>query len=207
MNASAAAILEGDVATGGTRLLAVGTAAGIVPGFDRLPDGGGLIRLGDHLLSVDPTRYRLWEAVHVAPTCAALRSWAQAAAIAVTLVESLQDTGLVVEWPEDRQGRLGLAHHLAVRFVGRFLGNGGQGDPVFLLGDASSRPVARVDLLLYEFLLWADGPGSIVDQCARLDTRSFEESVDPVQHVVAALPSLMRVGLIRLDARMHDDGS
>lgn len=192
----------GNGAGEGTCLLPVGTPGGIMSGLDRLRDGGGIVRLGDQLLSLDATTYRMWDAIHVAPAKSALQAWASGLPGTETtgqLLQTLGDRKLIVDWTEDRRGCLALVHSHTVRFLGRCLGNGRRRGPAFLLGDSSSRPCAHVDLLIYEFLLWADGQEPIVDRCGGIDTRSSAVPVDPVQHVVAALPALMRAGLIRLD--------
>jgi hypothetical protein len=209
VSASPGAIPVVEVAGRETRLLAVGTPGGIVSGFEGLPDGSGVVKLGDQLLSLDAARYRLWEAIHVAPTYAALHALAGAEAneSAESLLPPLMDAGLIVDWTDDGDRFTILAQAHSVRFIGRLLGNGGRRNEAFVLGETGSRAVARVDSLLYEFLLWTDGQASIVDRCRRLDTSSFGLAVDAVQHVVAALPVLMRTGMIQLDVCTNSGGS
>jgi hypothetical protein len=170
------------------RLLAVGTPGGAVSGFDGVAAGGGIVRRGGELFSLDAVRYRLWETLCAAPTVAALYDAVDGAD---HLLAELRDDRLVVAWPD-----AGLATRHTVRFVGRCLGNGDGGGDVFDVGDATGRPQVRVDLLIYEFLLCADGAYSIAEQCARIPG----QAIDPVGHVVGALPTLMRAGLIQIDS-------
>jgi hypothetical protein len=185
-------------------LLPVGTPCGMLSGFDGLADGGGLVRLGAEMIALEPSEYRLWDAIALRPSVAEIRTWAEGneLANAETLLRSLQRAGLVVEWldgdPADE-----LAQRYGVGFIGRFVGNGPSGRDIFLLSDSSGRIAAGVDLLVYEFLLWAQQGSSIREACDRIDARN--SGVDLMHHVLAAVPILMRSGLVRLDVCVNGD--
>jgi hypothetical protein len=182
-------------------LLAVGAAGGLLSGFDGWPDEGGAVRLGDRLVPLDTASYRLWDATHVAPTEAALCEWSTHADIAQPrlVLDELRDTRLVLDWAAEPPESAALSRTHTVKFVGHCLGNGTTRSPMLWLGDTAKRPVARVDLLLYEFLTWADGTSAISEQCAGIEARYDAEMPDPVEHVLRALPALMRFGLVQVD--------
>jgi hypothetical protein len=186
---------------GGPRVLSIGTAGGITSGFDGLPDGGGLVRLGDDLLSIDKEEYRLWDAGLLAPMRDALLRQARETGLREpeALLRELAEAHLVVEYAHE-PAAIGLhASDHTARFTGRFTGNGPHRSARFLVGVGAAAPFLSVDVVLYEFLLWADGRASIAEQCARLATGGLPRGFSPVQHVVESLPVLLRAGVISLD--------
>jgi hypothetical protein len=183
------------------RVLPVGTPGGILSGFEDHEDGMGLVRLGDELLSLDPRSYKLWHTLHVAPTetaAQALTARAQAEPQPDPLA-LLRDNGLATTWSRDPAGCVELTERHTVRFVGMCLGNGDGRAQAFMLGDLAGEPRARVDVIVYEFLLSGDGRDSIAEECRRLEFDGPAATAGATAHVTAALPELMRSRLIRLD--------
>jgi hypothetical protein len=172
-----------------------------VSGFDGLDDGGGLVSLGRQLHSLDPTGYRLWEALRAVPTDAAAEALADSlrASSGEDHLTALRRSRLVAVWSSDPADCRALADSHSVRLRGKCLGNGDGGGLTFLVGDLAGEPRARVDVMVYELLLSGDDRASITDECRRLEFDRLELATDPVQHVVAFLPALMRAGLIEVD--------
>ncbi len=192
----------------GPRVLSVGTAGGITSGFDGLPDGGGLVRLGDDILSIDEEQYRLWDSGLLAPKMSALLQWAAHAGIDrpdEQLRELLTDH-LMVEQARDPDELLRQAAAHAVRFIGYFIGNGPSRSPRFLVkAGAEASSVLAIDVVLYQFLLRADGTVPIAELCARLDIDGMPDDVDPARHVMEQLPVLLRAGVIGLEPHITDE--
>jgi hypothetical protein len=177
----------------------VGTPGGIVSGFD--PEGVvGVVRLGDELVSLDLTSYKLWQALAVAPSEAtahalASRVWGEDG----DHLSVFTSNRLLATWSPDPRDSLALASTHSVSFIGCCLGNGERPAPMFLVGGADGRPRAGVNVVVYEFLLAGDGRCSVAQACERLEFDRLGLPHEPALHVVAALPELMRAGLIRLD--------
>ena len=197
MTAHWPALAAGD----GPAVLAVGTAGGVTSGFDGLPDGGGLVRLGGELLSLDREEYRLWDACMLVPTREALLRQARKSRVPEPegLLRQLFDAYLVVEFDSDPRTIERHAYDLAARFTGRFTGNGPHRSDRFLISTGTAGPFWAADVVLYEFLLQADGTTCIAQQCTRLGAGRLPPGFSSIRHVVEWLPALLRVGLVNLD--------
>ena len=184
-------------------LVPIGVPAGIVSGFEGVPDGGGLVRFADRLIALDPAEYRIWDAIAVAPKPAAFRAWSKKSSVADSEehLRGLGKAGLVAHWRLDDHAE-DLADRYAITFMGRFLGNGLGRTGTFRLGDLQGRPRVKVDLVTYECLLWSGGRDSITACCARV--HSTKGANDHARHVIEAVPALMRSGMVRLDASTAD---
>ncbi len=176
-------------------------------GFDGLDDGGGLVSLGRRLHSLDPTSYKLWEALRAVPTEAAAQALSDSlrASSEEDHLTALRRSRLVAVWSSDPADCRELADSHSVRLRGKCLGNGEGRGSTFLVGDLAGQPRARVDVVVYELLLSGDDRASITDECRRLEFDRLEPATDSVQHVVAVLPALMRAGLIEVDLADHDE--
>jgi hypothetical protein len=177
----------------------VGTPGGIVSGFDSV-GVVGVVRLGDEFVSLDLTSYKLWQALSVAPSEETARALATRVGDEhADHLSVLTSNGLLATWSPDPGEALALARTHSVSFIGCGLGNGERPAPMFLVGGADGRPRARVNVVVYEFLLAGDGRYSVAQACERLGFDLLGLADEPPLHVVAALPELMRTGLIRLD--------
>lgn len=184
-------------------LVPIGVPAGIVSGFEGVPDGGGLVRFADRLIALDPAEYRIWDAVAVAPKPTAFRAWSKKSGVADAeeLLRGLGKAGLVAHWSLDDRAE-NLADRYAITFMGRFLGNGFGRTGTFSLGDLQGSPRMKVDLVTYECLLWSDRRSSIAASCARV--QSTKGGNHPARHVIELVPALMRAGMVRLDTSTVD---
>jgi hypothetical protein len=192
----------------GRRVLSVGTAGGITSGFVGLPDGAGLVRLGGSLLSLDEAEYQLWDAGLLAPATEPLLEQARQSGMAEPdrVLRELAEAGLVIDSAVDPASARHLAGGHAVRFTGRLVGNGPHQSPRFLVGAGTAAPPLTVDVVVYQFLLWADGRASITDQCARLDTGGVPWCSDAAAHVAGWIPALLSADLISLDLVVSAEG-
>jgi hypothetical protein len=190
------------------RALAIGISGGIASGFADIPDGGGIVRLGGGLLSLGEDESKLWNASQLVPTTEQLLEEAGLAGIAdpgQTLAE-LEAESLVITCTDDRESIQRIANALTATCTGRLLGNGPHQSPRFLVGDGATAPPLTVDVVVYQFLLWADGRTSIADQSAKIDTQRLDPGFDAKVHVASWIPTLLRAGLIRLDLAIPPDG-
>lgn len=183
------------------RILAVGTSGGVTSGFADLPDGGGLVRLGRTLLSLSEDEYKLWEASQVSPAAGPLLEQAGHAGVAdpPAVLAELEASRLVMAYTEELSSIRSLTASLSLRLTGRLIGNGPHRSPQFLVAAPGAAPQLRVDVVVYQVLLWADGQTSIAGLCARIDTATPDPALDTEEHVVGWIPALMRAGLIGLD--------
>lgn len=183
------------------RVLAVGTPGGVTSGFGGLPDGGALVRLGDSLSSLDEDDYKLWDVSQLAPAAGALLDQAGRAGVAdpAAVLARLEAARLVMAYADEPGPVRDMAARLSVRLAGRLVGNGPHQSPYFLVAAYGAAPQLRVDAVVYQFLLWADGRTSIAGLCAKIDTTAAGPAFDAARHVVGWIPTLMRAGLIGLD--------
>jgi hypothetical protein len=204
---SAASTADASQRVAQRRALAIGISGGITSGFADIPDGGSIVRLGGGLLSLSEDEYKLWQAGQLAPTTEQLLEEARLAGIAdpgQTLAE-LKAESLVITCTDDRESIQRIANALTVTFTGRLLGNGPHQSPHFLVGDGATPPLT-VDVVVYQFLLWADGRTSIAEQSAGIDAQRLDPDFDTTVHVASWIPTLLRAGLIRLDLATHRTG-
>jgi TraM recognition site of TraD and TraG len=77
-------------------LLPVGTPGGICSGLDEIPDGSGIVRLGEQTMYLDPAMYRVWRAAAAAPQIEELIDWATTQGIgeAESLIRDLEGADL-----------------------------------------------------------------------------------------------------------------
>jgi hypothetical protein len=190
------------------RILAVGTPGGVTSGFADLPDGGGLVRLGRTLLSLSEYEYKLWDASQAAPTAGPLLEQAVRAGVAdpPAVLAELEAARLVTTYADEPSSTRSLAAALSIRLTGRLIGNGPHRSPQFLVAAVGATRQLRVDVVVYQVLLWADGRASIAGLCAKIDTEKPDPAFDAEKHVVGWIPSLMRAGLIGLDLTDPPDG-
>jgi hypothetical protein len=182
-------------------LLPVGTPGGICSGMEGIPDGSGLVRLGDELMYVDSELYRIWRASGAAPETRELLDWAAARGIsnAEVRIRSLLDAELVVEERPHVEARIG---RLAIRLTGECIGNGtALGTKFAVLGRDGAR--VNVDAYSFEALLRSDGVTSVSTICDALEEELFADDQRAcLSTLTAGLPILVRAGAIRLDAAL-----
>jgi hypothetical protein len=183
------------------RVLAVGTPGGVTSGFAGLPDGGGLVRLSDRVFSLDEEDYKLWDASQLAPAAGPLLEQAGRDGVAdpAAVLARLEAARLVTAYTDEPGSAHDLAATLSIRLTGRLIGNGPYQSPYFLVAPHGAAPQLRVDAVVYQVLLWADGKTSIAGLCARIDTAAAGPAFDAGRHVTGWIPMLMRAGLIGLD--------
>src|SRR5271154_4925912 len=128
-------------------LLPIGTPGGVNSGFDGIPDGSGIVKLGDKLIYLDLSLYRLWRAAAAAPRTVQLISWGIAQGIPDVddSVRALEDAELLIEEGPDVHHRVG---RLALRLIGECLGNGNEASPTFLVLGRNNTQV-QVDANLF----------------------------------------------------------
>jgi hypothetical protein len=183
------------------RVLAVGTSGGVTSGFAGLPHGDALVRLGDRVFSLDEEEYKLWDASQLAPAAGPLLEEAGRDGVAdpAAVLARLEAAGFVATFAGEPGPTRDLAAALSVRLTGRLIGNGPYQSPYFLVATHGAAPQLRVDAVVYQVLLWADGRTSIAELCARIDTTAAGPAFDTAMHVAGWIPMLMRAGLIGLD--------
>ncbi|WP_433063141.1 hypothetical protein [Dactylosporangium sp. CS-033363] len=146
------------------------------------------IRLGGEVIAVSPAEYDLWWQSRFHPTAGELLDQARADGVSSpgTAVEGLFAAGLLAE-PD-------TAFAAAHRLVTTGLGGGydeQSADGLLGIGDATGRPLVRVDPATYLFWALSDGTVSLADatQAAHLDPGA----------VWPALAGLLEVGAGYLD--------
>jgi hypothetical protein len=192
------------MATGGRtplRVLSIGTGGGVASGFVDLPDGGGLVRVGSSLHALSADEYKLWDAGQLAPEAGTLLEQAGLNGVAdpAAVLAELETARLVLTDTGEPGSRRALAAGLSVRLTGRLIGNGPHQSPSFLVAASGATTQLRVDPVIYQVLLWADGRTSLADLCVRIDTSAADPAFDVAQYVVGWIPQLLRTGLIGLD--------
>lgn len=181
----------------GGRLLAVGAPGGTISGFSGIADGSGFLRLGAELMYLEAPRYRLWRATALAPERAGLLAWAAGDGIAdaESLLRTLVDALLVAELRDEP--RIPAAR-LAITLTGEGVGNGTGRDPAFAFLGRDGAAV-RVSVLVFEALMRCDGRASIAQACEPVQAAAPPGAPAVLQGLCAALPLLMRHGIVRLD--------
>jgi hypothetical protein len=183
-------------------LLPVGTPGGVNSGFDGIPDGSGIVKLGDKLGCLDPGHYRLWRAAVTAPQAEQLIAWGtgQGIADAAERIRQLQEAELLIaEGPAaDKQ-----IEGLALRLIGECLGNGAEVSPVFLVRGRNGNQL-QVDAFLFEVLLRCDGLNPISVTCETLDATRSEPGYRPrIQTLIAGLPTLVQNEVVLLEVAIR----
>jgi|BarGraIncu00222A_1022003.scaffolds.fasta_scaffold60189_2 hypothetical protein len=176
-------------------LLPVGIPGGINSNFAGIPDGSGIVRLGNETLALDSVRYQMWTAAFQAPEPEMLLDWATAAGVseAESVVRTLRDARLIVQQRSDP--RVVAAH--AIRFIGTGMGNGREPESPFVL-QGNRGAFVSCGLVVYEALLRSDGTNSITRVSDELQADA-PQHLSVLQLVIESLPLLMRGGVIRLD--------
>jgi hypothetical protein len=172
-----------------------------VSGFASVEEGEGLVRLGGSLMSLSPGEYKLWDASQLAPAFGQLLTQASHAGVAepAQILADLEMAGLVLIYSDEPSSADRVATGLTARLIGRLIGNGPHASPRYLVAAHASAPQLAVDVLVYQFLLFADGRSSIAHVCTRIDTGKSGPDIDAVSHVASWIPRLLQAGLITLD--------
>lgn len=183
-------------------LLPVGTPGGINSGFEGIPGGSGIVRLGAKLISLDSSLYRLWRAAAAAPQAGELVSWGSAQGIPDVddRVRALEDAELLISDGPEVQRRIG---RLAIRLLGECLGNGADISPAFLVLGRNNATL-QVDAYLFEVLLRSDGVSPISDACDMLDAMQPRPGCRAcIEMLTESLPLLVRNEVVRLEAAVR----
>lgn len=183
-------------------LLPVGTPGGINSGFDGMPDGYGIVRLGEEVIVLDESLYRLWLASAATPEVEELVKWGGDHGIpdVEALIKSLEDAELLIASDSKNVPRLG---RLTLHLTGECLGNGADRGSKFSMRGRDGIEV-DVDLYLFELLLRSDGVSAIESICDVLDKARPELARRPlVEALFDGLPVLVRSGVVRLDAAVR----
>jgi len=179
-------------------LLPVGTPGGINSGFDGIPNGSGIVRLGGELGCLEPDDYRLWRAAFAAPQAEELIDWGAERGIAgaADRVRQLEDDGLLLAESPTVSERFGA---LALRLIGECLGNGEEVSPVFFIGGRSGTRL-QVDGFVFEVLLGCDGLGTVGAMCDTLDAMRSEPGYRArLETLTRSLPILVRSEVVQLE--------
>jgi hypothetical protein len=180
-------------------LLPVGVPGGFNSGFDGIPDGSGIVRLGDKLSCLDPGHYRLWRAAAAAPQTEQLIAWGGSQGIpdAAGRIRRLQDADLLIEDGPGVAKRIG---GLALRLIGECLGNGADVSPVFHVRGRHGTQV-QVDARVFEVLLHCDGVSPVSVSCDALDPPRSGPGYRPrIEMLTDGLPVLVRNEVVLLEA-------
>jgi hypothetical protein len=183
-------------------LLPVGTPGGINSGFDGIPAGSGIVRLGDKLIYLDLSHYRLWRAAAAAPQVEKLITWGTAQGIPAVddRVRQLEDAGLLIEDGPDVQRRIGCR---ALRLLGECLGNGTDISTAFVVLGRNKTQL-QVDANLFEVLLRSDGVSPVSITCNALDAARRQPGCPPcIETLAAGLPLLVRNEVVLLEAAVR----
>jgi hypothetical protein len=182
------------------RLLAVGTSGGVTSGFVGVPDGHGVVRLGAELIALDEEEYRIWTATRLALAVDPLLEQARLDGVAdpAGTLAALESDGLVIAAADGQESARRIAGQITAVLTGELVGNGPHRSPQFSVRASAASPQLLVDVLVYQFLLLADGSAPIADLCTRIETVP-PDGADLVEHVTGWLPTLLRSGLVRLD--------
>jgi hypothetical protein len=180
-------------------LLPVGTPGGINSGFDGIPAGSGMVRLGRYIVHLDAGSYRLWRTAFAVPERDRFVAWARSEGLTDAeqrIVELESDELLVEECPAMPEKVGGMV----VRLVGECLGNGTEISPTFHVVGRNGTLLA-VNPYLYEILLRADGATPLALICGALESgRPPGAGISWLEAFCLALPELVRNQVVLLDA-------
>lgn len=180
-------------------LVPVGRPGGINSGFEEIPLGSGIVRLGDKVMCLGFPEYRLWRAAAAAPQAEDLVAWGSAEGIddAAGRLGRLRDAGLLVEEGPDLRSQLG---GITLRLLGECLGNGTQISPAFFVRGRTKARV-QVDAYIFETLLRCDGGRPVSATCEQLDASQPRPDGRPcVESLIGSLPILVRNEVVLLQA-------
>jgi hypothetical protein len=178
-------------------LLPVGTPGGINSGLDGIPDGNGVVRLGEDLVGLDWNLYRVWRAAAAAPQVEELRTWANTNGILAVdeCISVLRDAGLLIE--DGPHARLHVGR-LALRLIGECLGNGSELSSTFFVVGRNNVQL-QVDAYVFELLMRCDGLHPISAMCDLLDASAPQPGWPPcIDVLTAGLPMLVRNEVVQL---------
>jgi hypothetical protein len=171
-------------------------------GFNGLPEGYGMVRLGTEFACLEPDDYRLWRAAAAAIDAEELRDWgiSHGIADAVERVRQLENAELLIaEGPDVAERIRGLVVHL----IGECLGNGAEISPVFFVRGRGGA-ILQVDGFLFELLLRSDGLVPVSVTCEGLDAMRPEPGYRPrIEALTEALPVLVRNGVVLLETAVQ----
>jgi hypothetical protein len=183
-------------------LLPVGVPGGFNSGFDGIPDGSGVVRLGHKLSCLDPGHYRLWRAAAAAPQAEQLIAWGGSQGIpdAASRIRQLQDVELLIEDGPEVAKRIG---GLALRLIGECLGNGPEVSPLFHVRGRNGTQL-QVDGRVFEVLLHCDGVSPVSVSCNALDPpRSGPGCRARIEMLTDGLPVLVRNEVVLLEVAVR----
>jgi hypothetical protein len=183
-------------------LLPVGTPGGVNSGFNGLPEGYGIVRLGNEFACLEPDDYRLWRAAAAVIEAERLMAWgmSQDIADAAERVHQLEDAELLIPEGPDLAARI---RGLAVRLIGECLGNGAEISPAFFVRGRGGA-LLQVDGFLFELLLRSDGLDPVSVMCDGLDATRSEPGYRPrIEALTEALPVLVRNEVVLLETAVR----
>ncbi len=182
-------------------LLPVGTPGGINSGFDEVPSGSAIVRLGDKLMCLDFPHYRLWRAAAAAPQAEELITWGTAEGISdvADRMNRLREAELLIEDGPDIQHLMG---RLALRLLGECLGNGTDISPVFVVLGRNKTQL-QVDAYVFEILLRSDGVSPVSVMCGKLDASQPRPGRPCIETLITSLPVLVRNEVVLLEAAVR----
>jgi hypothetical protein len=183
----------------GPSLLPVGTPGGINSGFDGVPAGSGMVRLGRYIVHLEAETYRLWRMAFAAPERDRLVAWARSEGLTDVeqRIAELESDELLVEECPALAERVGV---MAVRLLGECLGNGTKASSSFQVVGRSGT-LLTVNPYLYEILLRSDGATPLARICGALEsTWPPSARASCLEAFCRVLPELVRNQVVLLDA-------
>jgi hypothetical protein len=180
-------------------LLPVGTPGGINSGFDGIPAGSGMVRLGRYIVHLDAGNYRLWRMAFAVPKRDRFIAWARSEGLTdpEQRIAELESDELLFEEGPAMPERVGA---MAVRLIGECLGNGTEATSSFHVWGRNGALLV-INPYLYEILLRSDGVTPLALIC-----RALESAWPPgagascLEAFSGALPELVRNQVVLLDA-------
>jgi hypothetical protein len=180
-------------------LLPVGTPGGINSGFDGIPAGSGMVRLGRYIVHLDAETYRLWRMAFAAPERDRFVAWARSEGLtdAEDRISELKSDGLLFEEGPAMPEKVGA---MAVRLIGECLGNGTEATVGFHVVGRNGTPLV-VNPYLYEILLRSDGATPLALISRALESAwPLSAGTSCLEAFCRILPGLVRNEVILLDA-------